>query len=157
MFYLSKKFPRNKIIGIEPYKNGLANVSDYCIKHKINNIYLYPFVFDKFKEKYKNYLFEKCYIFFPDPWPKKKHQKRRLVNHQFLIDIVSHSNLKGQIYFGTDNQEYFNDVKFHAKKLKKEYKINIKCFKKTPTTITKYHNRALKLKNKVNFLKIEKL
>ena len=36
-------------------------------------------------------------------------------------------------------------------------KTNIKCFKKTPTTITKYHNRALKLKNKVNFLKIEKL
>ena len=80
-----------------------------------------------------------------------------MVNHQFLIDIVSHSNLKGQIYFGTDNQQYFNDVKTHVKNLKKEYKINIKCFKKTPTTITKYHNRALKLKNKVNFLKIEKL
>ncbi len=36
-------------------------------------------------------------------------------------------------------------------------KIFVKSYKKTPTIVTKYHNRALKLRNNVNFLKIDKI
>ena len=48
-------------------------------------------------------------------------------------------------------------LKMMQLKKKKGVKISIKSYKKTPTIITKYHNRALKLKNNVNFLKIDKI
>ena len=155
--FLSKKYPKSLIIGIEPFKNGLANTAYYCLENKIKNIFLFPFVFQKFEKKFKDYSFDQCYIFFPDPWPKKRHHKRRLVNFEFLKSLISHCNSKGSIYFGSDNYNYFNNIKNEAKLLKKEVKISIKSFKKSPTIITKYHARALKLKNNINFLKIDKI
>ena len=65
---------------------------------------------------------------------------------------------KGSIYFCSDNVDYFKNVKNYANKLKKTgTKIFVKSYKKTPTIVTKYHNRALKLRNMVNFLKIDKI
>ena len=158
LFYLAKKYPRRKIIGVEPFKNGLANIAYFCEKHKIKNIYLFPFVFQKFITKFQNFIFDQCYIFFPDPWPKKKHKKRRLVNYFFLKKLISHCSLNGSIYFSSDNIDYFENVQNYAKILKKKgVKISFKLYKKTPTIITKYHNRALKLRNNVNFLKIDKI
>ena len=98
LFYLSKKYPKIKIIGIEPFKNGVTNIADFCIKNNLKNIFLYPQVFHKFTEKFKNYHFNQCYIFFPDPWPKKKHHKRRLVNFDFLNSLILHCLPKGSIF-----------------------------------------------------------
>ena len=72
LIYLSKNNSKTNIIGVDPFKNGMVNVSDYCIKNKINNVYLYPFVFQKFLKKFQKLRFNTIYILFPDPWPKKK-------------------------------------------------------------------------------------
>ena len=109
-------------------------------------------------DKFENYFFDQCYIFFPDPWPKKKHMKRRLVNYIFLSEIVRHCSSKGSIFFCSDNSDYFETVKNYANTLKKRgAKIFVKTYKKSPTIVTKYHNKALKLRNIVNFLKIDKV
>ena len=155
---MANKYTRRKIIGIEPFKNGLANIADFCVSRKIKNIYLFPHVFQKFVKKFDNYFFDQCYIFFPDPWPKKKHIKRRLVNHTFLNELISRCASKGSIYFCSDNEDYFENVKKCANMLKKTgAKVLVKSYKKSPTILTKYHNRALKLRNNVNFLKIDKI
>jgi len=114
---------------------------------------LFPNIFEQFSKLYKNYKFNKCFIFFPDPWPKKRHHKRRLINHYFINEILRHCSSRGSIFFGTDNVHYFEEVNKIVKKIKK---IDYKILKKTPTIQTKYHKRALKLQNNVNFLKIDK-
>ncbi|MEK9680368.1 MAG: tRNA (guanosine(46)-N7)-methyltransferase TrmB [Pelagibacteraceae bacterium] len=153
LLHLARKYPKNKIIGIEPFKNGLANIAHRCLEEKIKNVYLFPNIFEQFSKLYKNYKFNKCFIFFPDPWPKKRHHKRRLINHYFINEILRHCSSRGSIFFGTDNVHYFEEVKKIVKKIKK---IDYKILKKTPTIQTKYHKRALKLQNNVNFLKIDK-
>jgi len=51
------------------------------------------------------------YIFFPDPWPKRRHQRRRLVNHTFL-DLLHTKLLPGGfIHFATDHENYAEAVK----------------------------------------------
>ncbi len=50
------------------------------------------------------------YINCPDPWPKKKHRKRRLVNRQFLEFIRAFMVPEGDIYFATDFDDYGIDV-----------------------------------------------
>ena len=157
LFFLSKKYPKRKIIGIEPFRNGLANSVDFCLKNKTQNIFLYPHVFQKFAKIFKNYYFDRCYILFPDPWPKKKHLKRRLINFEFLKDLIQRCLRKGSIFFGSDNLDYFQIVKNYALEIKKDVKISVKQYKKTPTILTKYHYRAIKCRNIVNFLKIDKI
>lgn len=50
----------------------------------------------------------KIFIFFPDPWPKERHHKRRLMQHEFLDYIRQFANAGAKLYFRTDYREYFD-------------------------------------------------
>lgn len=49
---------------------------------------------------------DKLQIFFPDPWPKKKHQKRRIVQPEFMAVLRDRLKPGGKIHLATDWQEY---------------------------------------------------
>ena len=149
LIHLSRKNLQKKIIGVDPFKNGMVNVSDYFIKNNIKNVYLYPFVFQKFLNKFKKLRFDIIYILFPDPWPKKKHHKRRIVNKQFLSQILKILKINGKVYFSTDNLNYFENVKTI---LKKFTKIKVKKVKKIVTIKTKYYLKAERKGNTINSL-----
>ena len=149
LIHLSRKNLQKKIIGVDPFKNGMVNVSDYFIKNNIKNVYLYPFVFQKFLNKFKKLRFDIIYILFPDPWPKKKHHKRRIVNKHFLSQILKILKINGKVYFSTDNFNYFENVKTI---LKKFTKIKVKKVKKIVTIKTKYYLKAERKGNTINSL-----
>ena len=46
-------------------------------------------------------------LLFPDPWPKKRHHKRRLVNESFLDLLAKRTHAGGKLYFRTDHDEFF--------------------------------------------------
>jgi tRNA (guanine-N7-)-methyltransferase len=46
-------------------------------------------------------------LLFPDPWPKKRHHKRRLVNEYFLDLLAKHTHVGSKLYFRTDHNEFF--------------------------------------------------
>jgi tRNA (guanine-N7-)-methyltransferase len=50
------------------------------------------------------------YVFFPDPWPKRKHNPRRLVNAEFLKLLHRKLQPGGCIHFATDHEDYFAAV-----------------------------------------------
>ena len=49
---------------------------------------------------------EGFHIFFPDPWPKTKHHKRRLINPEFAALLVSRLKIGGYLYLATDWEDY---------------------------------------------------
>ena len=149
LIHLSKKNTQTNIIGVDPFMNGMVNVSDYSINNNIKNIYLYPFVFQKFLNKYKKLRFNEIYVLFPDPWPKKRHQKRRLVNSDFLKKIFKILKKNGKFIFSTDNISYFENVKTI---LKNTPKIKLKIIKRVITIKTKYYLKAERKRNKINSL-----
>jgi|TARA_B100002052_G_scaffold90839_1_gene83613 tRNA (guanine-N7-)-methyltransferase len=153
IIYLSKKNTKKIIIGVDPFKNGIVNVSDYCINNNIKNIYLYPYVFQKFINKFKKLRFDIIYVLFPDPWPKKKHEKRRIVNEEFLKKIFVILKKKGKVFFSTDNLDYYTNVKTLLKKFPnfKSKKVN-----KIVTIKTKFYLKAEKKGNKINSLLLSK-
>ena len=153
IIYLSKKNTKKIIIGVDPFKNGMVNVSDYCINNNIKNIYLYPYVFQKFINKFKKLRFDIIYILFPDPWPKKRHKKRRIVNEEFLKKIIEILKKKGKIFFSTDNLDYFINVKTIMKNFPN---IKVKKINKIVTIKTKFYLKAEKKGNKINSLLISK-
>lgn len=50
------------------------------------------------------------YINCPDPWPKKRHRRRRLVNADFLAALLGHMKPEGEFFFASDFRDYALDV-----------------------------------------------
>ena len=52
------------------------------------------------------------HIYFPDPWPKRRHRERRLVNERFPLLACRALALGGAVFLRTDNADYFDQVRF---------------------------------------------
>jgi tRNA (guanine-N7-)-methyltransferase len=50
------------------------------------------------------------HVYFPDPWPKKRHRKRRLVSGSFLEFVTRILLPDGRLFFATDFQDYFDEI-----------------------------------------------
>jgi len=84
------------------------------IKPEYHNIHIWPDDIRKFFTNCTlhsaNCTFTKIYILHPDPWPKARHEKRRLLTAEFLNELAAHLTPGGQIIIGTDHTEHFNWV-----------------------------------------------
>ena len=54
---------------------------------------------------------ETFYLLFPDPWPKRRHHRRRIVTPDFLSSIHTALKKNGIIYIATDHLDYFEKIK----------------------------------------------
>ena len=154
---LANKNKEKIFIGIDPFQNGLANIAKEVLKKKIKNIYIFPHVLEKFFDKYNKIEFNEIYVLFPDPWPKKKHKKRRLINEIFLTNILGKLRKKGKFFFRTDNLEYYDNVVQIIKKLiGKEKKYIFKKYISKRLAQTKYHKKAYKFLNEIKSLELTK-
>jgi len=50
------------------------------------------------------------YLLFPDPWPKKRHHKNRLLKPEFLSEIAARAGQGSRFFFRTDYQPYYDDA-----------------------------------------------
>jgi tRNA (guanine-N7-)-methyltransferase len=53
---------------------------------------------------------ETFYLFFPDPWPKRRHHRRRLVTRDFLDSISRALVSRGSLRIATDQRDYFEQI-----------------------------------------------
>ena len=93
-------------------------------------------------------MFDLITIFFPDPWPKSKHKKRRLLKKNFFLILQSLLKKEGKIIIKTDWQDYAEEIIETLKDLKfnfdqKSVSVDSK------ELITKYEEIALKEKRTV--------
>jgi tRNA (guanine-N7-)-methyltransferase len=54
--------------------------------------------------------FVSIFVLFPDPWPKRRHHKNRVVNSDFLSSVASRCAAGTHLYFRSDHEPYFLDV-----------------------------------------------
>ena len=145
------------VIGVDPFLNGIASLIENCVNNKINNVLVYPKPIQEFLEQFKNIYFEKVFILIPEPLPKKKHQKRRVFKDKFIQILLERIKKNGEIYFATDNQDYYEQALHDLEIVKKTTHISIQKVDSNELVLTKYFQRAKKLGNNVNFLVIVKL
>ena len=97
-------FPKNLFVGIEYYKKGIAQLLLNTEKHNLKNIRLfYGDAFNYLNLAKTNYLNE-ILIMFPDPWPKRRHWKRRIINKYSVNEISRILKSNGKALFFTDNR-----------------------------------------------------
>ena len=101
--YHAQTNPSVGFLGIEPFMNGVANLLKTIDQEELKNIRLLnDDVWLLIRNLAENSL-DRVFLLFPDPWPKKRHNRRRLFSNA-LLDQLSHKMLpQGELRFASDN------------------------------------------------------
>jgi len=107
----AKENPEINFIGVEVYQSGIGRILKQIAKEKLNNlIILNHDAVDLLENYIKNESLHGISLFFPDPWPKKKHHKRRIININFINLISYKLKKRGFIKIATDWSNYNRSI-----------------------------------------------
>lgn len=144
---IANTLPERDFLAVEVHTPGVGSLLKLMEETSIQNIRI---IQHDAVEVLQNMLPEECldgvHIFFPDPWHKKRHHKRRLIQSEFVKLLCSRLKAGGYIHVATDWQEYaewvldvlrqepmlVNTAEAYA--VKPEYR-----------PLTKFENRGIKL------------
>ena len=149
---LAKKFPELNFIGLEVYESGIGNILKQISKENLENIKISCADAIIFLRNYvENNSLYGISLFFPDPWPKKKHYKRRIIDESF-INLISKKIYKGGFAkVATDWSNYSDYIlEIFEKNNNFERTNNIKIFKNR--CLTKFEKRGIKLGHRISEL-----
>jgi tRNA (guanine-N7-)-methyltransferase len=109
LFEKAKKNPDILFFGCEPHINGIVNLLSKLEKEPLQNLQISSQDVRIFLGRLPEKIFDQIFILFPDPWPKLKHFKRRLINLDFLDRILSPKMKNGaKLIIATDHISYQN-------------------------------------------------
>ena len=146
MLSRAKANPEYLYIGCEVYKPGVKRAARWAFSQGLANILIYVGDCREFLSVLSNFTFHDIFILFPDPWPKTRHHKRRLINHDFLR-ILSYF-FKNKLHFATDFLDY---ARFFQSQISfcKEIKLHSFITRREPFFNTKFENKSLSRGGKV--------
>lgn len=146
---------KDNLICIESYMQGINNLKKYIKENKIDNISVfYGDAIEVISQQLPDKSIDEILIFFPDPWPKNKHHKRRLINLYSLNLFFNKLKKGGLFHFATDHIIYA----YNTKNMFEEY-IGEKVFfssNRRNRPITNFEKRGLRRKNFVFDLIVRK-
>lgn len=152
------RHPENKYLAVEKVRTVAGFLTRKLLDSKVENVRVFAndvtLLFDQLPDNY----FEGIFINFCDPWPKKKHAKRRLTFHTFLDQYYRLLKDGGYLYFKSDNDglyeftlEEIESSKFKLISSEEDYK-----FDESIDVLTEYESKFRKLGNKIHRIVLQK-
>lgn len=100
---IAKAHPDNGYVAIEVHPPGIGKLLSLIEEHTLKNVYIIEGdAIEILESMFKDHSIHGFHLFFPDPWPKQKHNKRRIVNAEFLKLIHRKLIANGYINIATD-------------------------------------------------------
>lgn len=104
-------YPHINYIGIERALRYFRIMKERVVRRELANVRLLRDDAEYFVERFiPDGAVSAYHIYFPDPWPKKRHRKRRLFKPRFLEEIVRTLVAEGTLDFATDYVEYYKEI-----------------------------------------------
>ncbi len=157
---MAKNDPDSLYIGIEVHTPGVGRILLNIHQLGLNNLKIMSHdAMEIFRDMIPGRFLTRVFLFFPDPWHKARHHKRRIVNEKFRHFLADKLVVNGVIHMATDWQEYadymaqefLNDERFQS--------LGDKFgFAKKPDyrPETKFEKRGLRLAHKISDLLFKK-
>lgn len=98
--------PQVGFIGCETYINGIGDLLKKIEAQKLSNIRLFTQDARLLMEKLPVRCLQRVYILYPDPWPKARHHKRRLISKEFLDELARIMKPGAALRLATDHADY---------------------------------------------------
>ena len=105
---IAERYPQINFIGLEVEATCVLAAARKVREKNLSNVRLIVFDVENITEIFSEHEVDRLYINFCDPWPKKRHAKRRLTNEKFLERYKKILKVGGEIYFKTDNRGLFD-------------------------------------------------
>lgn len=106
--------PEMNFIGIDMFHKGIRKLITRAEKLLLKNIRM---VYGDAREKtpiiFRDGELREVFINFPDPWPKKRHAKRRLIKPAFVDMLASRLEIGGEVHLATDYTPYAQEMLVH--------------------------------------------
>ena len=104
-------FPDHNFLGIEVFRSGVGQVLNQIEQAQLNNLkVLCHDALEVLESHIDAEAVDGIQVLFPDPWPKKRHHKRRMVNTKFLSLIAQKIKPGGYLFIATDEAGYTEHI-----------------------------------------------
>ena len=102
----AKLNPENIYIGIEYYRKGIAQLIEKIETTKLENLKIFHGDARRVLANIPDEIFDEIWLFFPDPWPKKRHSKRRFIQLE-MIELLHRKIKQGEkLLISSDDKNY---------------------------------------------------
>lgn len=98
--------PEADFFGCEPFVNGMAKLLARIEARGLTNIRLYQGDAAEALDRLPDASLSRVYIFYPDPWPKRRHRKRRFISPENLARLARVMRPGAELRFATDIDDY---------------------------------------------------
>lgn len=133
--------PSRNFLGIEVHRPGIGHLLREASVRNLANLRVYANdSIEVLRDGIVEHSIDCVQVFFPDPWPKRRHHKRRLVNSKLLDVVANCLASKGVFHIATDWMPYAKEI---LALLEKDGRFNVTDVPERP--ITKYERRGLQL------------
>ena len=132
--------PSYLFIGSEVYMSGIGTLVSSIKENNINNIKIFSDDIRLLLDQSPKKVFDSVIIICPDPWPKEKHHKRRLINKSFLEMVHDFMKDDSNIYISTDWENYAESISESFEKNKLFKPSSNKSFQKE--SLSKFERRG---------------
>jgi tRNA (guanine-N7-)-methyltransferase len=102
--------PETGFIGCEPFIEGMAKALTGIEAHQLSNVRLWMDDARILMDGLADQSIDQAFILFPDPWPKKRQQKRRLIQPDFLVELHRILATGARVRFATDVASYADEA-----------------------------------------------
>lgn len=107
----ARRLPCHNFLGIERLLGRLGKMGRKIRRAALTNVRGVRIESGYFvKHLLPNGAADALHIYFPDPWPKRRHRRHRLVNEEFAILANAALGPRGRVYFRTDDSDYFAQI-----------------------------------------------
>ena len=141
--------PDKDYMGIEVHKPGVGHLLMLLNQQGLNNVRIYCHdAIEIMEQKIADNSLAGVHLFFPDPWPKKKHHKRRIVRPGFVDLLVRKLKPGGYFHAATDWKDYAEAmlaVLSESSELRNISPTNDYCDSPEYRPLTKFEQRGLRL------------
>jgi tRNA (guanine-N7-)-methyltransferase len=103
--------PSTLCVGVDAYQSGFTLALRQAHENTIRNVRLANADVGSLLEDFPEAFFDKMFILFPDPWPKTRHHKRRLVSEHFLARLRRLLKPSGFLVLATDHDHYAQQIR----------------------------------------------
>jgi len=112
----ARAHPEKNFLGIEVYPAGVGSVVAACQEHGCTNIRIVQHdAIAVLRDMVLPQGFAKVQLLYPDPWPKKRHHKRRIMRASFIHEVIRVLPCGGYFQVVTDWQPYADEIQLLMK------------------------------------------
>lgn len=102
--------PKVAMIGCEPFINGVANLLKNLSSEDYERVRIWHEDVRYLLEKTPPQTFDRTFILFPDPWPKKRHHKKRLITKKFMERLLPTLKNEAPLHVASDDVSYVEQI-----------------------------------------------